>query len=291
MLSVLWQPTVFLSSCSTTCIPKAENAVSWRLVYKVIVSSIAYLSHLCSATSIQTIYCLVTSAMLSGFWNLGRSSVRPSTTFLQGRMFHACNVDHTTLPKDPVKQREILDEQIAARRLQRLENPIEFRNRSRTYKERYYHGGKPEIRERIAQYRQRADVKERKNNLQRTLAYKRVEALRRFVIRRPEVSRHLTWRTHMPVTYGTRTKHECASCHKHPYLGFKLWWKRHDNTNHIADHNSTDIYDCHACFTADWSRTSPIGYEDFEFGQGKIFRLREETESGSTTSDSKKEGK
>jgi hypothetical protein len=289
MLSVIWQASVFLSSCSTTCIPKAESAVSWRLVYKVIVPFITYLSRLGLPTSIPTIYLLVAGAMLSGFWSLGRLSVRSSTTFLQGRMFHACNVDHITLPKDPVKRREALDEQIAARRLQRLENPIETKNRNRVYNERYYYG-KPETRERIAQYKQRPEVKEQKKKHRQTLACKRAEALRRFVLYRPETWRHLTWKSHMPVVYDTRTKHECATCHKHPCLGFKLWWKRHDNTNYIADHR-TDIYDCHACFVADWSRTSPIGYEDFEFGQGKTFRSREETESGTTAIDSKKKRK
>jgi hypothetical protein len=141
------------------------------------VSCITHFSHLCSPTSIQTIYLLATGAMLSGLWNLGRLSVRSSTTFLQGRMFHTCNVDHRAWPKDPVKRREALDEQNAARRLQRLENPTEIRNRTRAYNERCYYG-KPETRERIAQYRQRPEVKEKRRKHAQTLAFKRAESLR-----------------------------------------------------------------------------------------------------------------
>jgi hypothetical protein len=227
--------------------------------------------------------------MLSSLWNLGRLSVRSSTTFLQGRMFHACNVDHITWSKDPAKQREALDEQTAARRLERLENPTKVRIRNRLYNERYYYG-KLETRERIAEYKQRPEVKERKRKHQQTLACKRAESLRRFILYRPKTWRHLTWKSHTPVVYETRTKHECASCHTKPCLGFKLWWKRHDRSNHIANH-STDSYDCHHCFVADWSRTSPIGYEDYEFGQGKPFHLREETGSGTTAPDSKEKRK
>jgi NAD-dependent dihydropyrimidine dehydrogenase PreA subunit len=220
---------------------------------------------------------------------LGRLSVRSSTTFLQGRMFHACNVDHTTWPKDPIKRRKVLDERTAARRLQRLENPIETRNRQRVYNERYYYG-KPETRERIAQGKQRVEVKEQRRKYTQTLAYKKAEALRSFLLYRPETWRHLTWKSHMPVVYDTKTKHGCASCHKKPCMGFRLWWKRHDNSNHIPDH-STHIYDCHACFVADWSRIPPIGYEDFQFGQDKTSRLCKETKSGSTASERKRKVK
>lgn len=221
--------------------------------------------------------------MLSGLWNLGRLSVRSSTTFLQGRMFHACNVDHITLPKDPVKRREALDKQNAAKRLQSLENPTEIRNRNRAYNERYYR--KPETKERIARYKQRPEVKEQRRKHAQTLAFKRAESLRDFLLARPETWKQLTWKSHMPVLYDTKTKHECASCHTNPYLGFRLWWKRH-NTD-----QSPDLYDCHACFVADWSRTSPIGYEDFQFGQGMRFRLRKWTRSDTTASDSKGKGK
>jgi hypothetical protein len=230
---------------------------------------------------------VVTSAMLSGLWNVGRSTVRSSTAFLRGRMFHACNVDHMQLPEDPVKRREILDRQNAARRRRNLENPIKFRNMKRTSNQNYYHhaGRVQEHMER----NKRPEVLEKRREWERQPAFKQAQSLRSFILQRPKTWRHLTWKSHAPVVYDVKTKHECASCHCDPYLGYRLWWKRHSEPDHSPDH-SPELYDCHACFVSDWSRTLPIGYEDFAFGQGNVFRLHDDGGSATTASDSKEKG-
>jgi hypothetical protein len=52
------------------------------------------------------------------------------------------------LPEDPVKRREALDRYAAARKLKRLEDPIESKNRNRIYQERFYHK-KPENAQKV----------------------------------------------------------------------------------------------------------------------------------------------
>jgi hypothetical protein len=226
--------------------------------------------------------------MLSSLWSVGRSTVRSSTAFLRCRMFHACNVDHMPLPEDPVKRREALDRYAAARKLKRLEDPIESKNRNRIYQERFYHK-KPENAQKVIERNKTPEVKAQEKKRRQTLAYRQASSLRHFILRRPEIRKHLTWKSHTPVVYDTKRKHECASCHCNPYLGYRVWWKRHDESDHNPDH-STDIYDCHACFASDWRRALPVGYEDFAFGQGKHFHLRDETGSATTASNSKEKG-
>ncbi|KEQ73322.1 hypothetical protein M436DRAFT_63636 [Aureobasidium namibiae CBS 147.97] len=222
--------------------------------------------------------------MLSALWNFGNSTARSSTAFLRGRWFHACNVNHTPSHKDPVKRRELLDRQNAAKRLKRLEDPTKYRNQRRDYHNTHYYGS-PENKQKYTERNKRPDVRQQIKEFRQTPAIIKSEPLRKFILRRPHIWRHLEWKTHTPVLYDTKTKHECASCHTKPFQGFALWWKRHDD----LDHNP-NIYDCHACFVADWSRALPIGYEDFVFGQGKTFRLRDRAESATTATDSKEKG-
>jgi hypothetical protein len=151
--------------------------------------------------------------MLLAFWNLSRLTARSSTTFLRGRLFHACNVDHRISSKeDPVKYREALEREYAANKLQRLENPIEYKRRKRSYNEKYlYSRGKPEAaKNRIYS----PDTIEKDKQRRLSLAFKQGEALRRIILNRPEIWPHLKWKTHTPVLLDTKTKHECASCYK-----------------------------------------------------------------------------
>lgn len=249
--------------------------------------------------------------MLLALWNLGNVTARSSTAFLRGRLFHACNVNHTPSHKDPVKYRELLDRKNAARRLRRLENPVEhresldrrnaarrlkcledpikYKNQQRTHWGDHYHGN-PENAKKQSERNKRPEVKERYRLFRENSAFKQTESLRKFIVRRPHIWRHLEWKTHTPILYDTKTKHACATCYSDPYQGYKLWWKRHDNPDHNPDH-SPDIYDCHACFVADWSRALPIGYENFDFGQGKRFRLRDRAGSATKASDLKEKGR
>lgn len=244
--------------------------------------------------------------MLLALCKFGNSTARSSTASLRGRLFHACNVDHATSHKDPVKYREILDRQKAAYRLkrlessveyrellerkyaskrfERLEDPIEYRNQKRIENSAYYYGS-PENARKYSERNKRPDVREQKREYRQKPAVKQSHSLRRFMFDRPHTWRHLEWKTHTPILYDIKTKHECSTCHKLPYQGLRLWWKRHDNLD-----QDPDIYDCHACFAADWSRALPIGYEDFVFGQGQMFRLRDRAGSASTAPDSKIDG-
>jgi len=222
--------------------------------------------------------------MSLALWNVGNLTARPSTTFLRGRLFHACNVHRTPSHKDPVKHREYLDRQNAANRLKRLEDPIKYQNQRRDFYNAYYYGN-PEAAKKQSERKKRPDAREQQRLFRQNPAFKQSASLRQFILRRPQVWRHLEWKTHTPVLYDTKTTHECASCHTKPFQGFALWWKRHDD----LDHNP-DIYDCHTCFVADWSRALPIGYEDFVFGQRKRFYLRDGAGSTTTASDSKEKG-
>jgi len=154
----------------------------------------------------------------------------------------------------------------------------------RDYYNAYYYGS-PENVQKRSERKKRPEAREQQRLFRQKPAFKRSESLRQFILSRPQTWQHLEWKTHTPILYDTKTKHECSSCYKNPYQGFKLWWKRHDN----LDHNP-DIYDCHACFVADWSRALPIGYEDFGFGQGKTFRLRDRAGSATTAKDPKETG-
>jgi hypothetical protein len=282
---VIWQNQC---SCLSAQIYANQSGDCRLVVFGVsfdsrVVSSLTYHFHLHPLKfSISTVYLVITGAMLLAFWNLSRLTARSSTTFLRGRSFHACVVDHRISSKEePVKYREALERENAATRLQRLENLIEYKRRKRSYNEKYlYSREKPEA----AKNRIRSpDTIEKEKQRRSQLPFRQGQALRKIILNRPEIWSHLTWKTHRPVLYDTKTKHECASCYKNPYLGYRLWWKRHDNSDHSPDH-SPGLYDCHACFVADWSRAVPIGYEDFVFGQGNRFQLRDTAGSVETPS-------
>jgi hypothetical protein len=96
--------------------------------------------------------------------------------------------------------------------------------------------------------------------------YKQRESLRDCVSRNLWI-RGLTWRTHKPL-FSDKTIHWCAGCKINRPL--KLWWQD----------MKTDEFLCHPCFTSDWSRALPIGYEDKVFG-------RRQTEPSKTTTEGK----
>ena len=86
-------------------------------------------------------------------------------------------------------------------------------------------------------------------------------------LRHNSQARQLTWPEHSCVFYEERTIHVCSTCAQR--LDRKLWWKRkegHDNADVSVDtvQGSSDgsaiseKYDCHLCFTEDWSRALPI---------------------------------
>jgi hypothetical protein len=83
--------------------------------------------------------------------------------------------------------------------------------------------------------------------------YKQRELLRDWISRYPWV-RDLTWQTHKPI-HSEKTVHWCEGCKINRSL--KLWWQD----------NKKDEFLCHPCFTSDWSRALPIGYEDKVFGR------------------------
>ena len=87
--------------------------------------------------------------------------------------------------------------------------------------------------------------------------YRQREALRKWVLMTSWV-RDLTWQTHKPIL-SEKTLRYCSGCALLRPL--KLW--RQDK--------KTDEFLCHPCFTSDWSRALPIGYED------KVFSRRQPT--------------
>jgi hypothetical protein len=96
--------------------------------------------------------------------------------------------------------------------------------------------------------------------------YKQRELLRDWLLLRPWV-RELTWQTHKPII-TEKVVHYCGGCKV--TRSRKLWWQD----------NKTDEFLCHPCFTSDWSRALPIGYEDKVFG-------RRQSKSSKTTAESK----
>jgi len=85
--------------------------------------------------------------------------------------------------------------------------------------------------------------------------YKQRESLRKWVYNVPRV-RHLTWPTHKPIISEKIVRY-CGGCAIN--RSRKLWWQD----------NRTDEFLCNPCFTSDWSRALPIGYEDKVFGARK----------------------
>lgn len=68
-------------------------------------------------------------------------------------------------------------------------------------------------------------------------------------------ARQLSWPTHQPILYDTKQSHHCSGCGHGRYI--KLWWEKLDENR-----NPTGEFNCHACFTSDWSRALPIGHEN-----------------------------
>lgn len=66
----------------------------------------------------------------------------------------------------------------------------------------------------------------------------------------------LTWPTHQPVMYPDKAVHYCTGCCRNRLR--KLWWRQ---KAHPEQH------DCNVCFTSDWSRALPIGYQDKVFAK------------------------
>jgi hypothetical protein len=83
--------------------------------------------------------------------------------------------------------------------------------------------------------------------------YRRRENLAAWLRSRPQL-RDLTWRTHKPI-HSEKIVRWCEGCKINRSL--KLWWQD----------NKKDEFLCHPCFTSDWSRALPIGYEDKVFGR------------------------
>lgn len=96
--------------------------------------------------------------------------------------------------------------------------------------------------------------------------YHQRESLRGWITKNSWV-RDLDWPTHKPVYTSEKILRQCPACHAYRHI--KLWWQD----------KKTDDFLCHPCFTNDWSRALPIGYEDKVFGR----RKSSETKSGSTS--------
>jgi hypothetical protein len=94
--------------------------------------------------------------------------------------------------------------------------------------------------------------------------YHQRESLRTWITKNSWV-RDLDWPTHKPVYTQEKVLRQCPACHRYRHI--KLWWQD----------KKTDDFLCHPCFTNDWSRVLPIGYEDKVFGR----RKSSETKPGS----------
>ncbi|CAD0083247.1 unnamed protein product [Aureobasidium vineae] len=211
--------------------------------------------------------------MSLAFQSLIRPAVRSFMASLPTRMFHACNADQLSSFKDvdPVKHRERLDQQNAWRRRKLLEDPIKVKNQRRIDYINYFYG-KPENAQKVHDRNRKPDAVERRKQYDQKPATRQSAGLRQFIQRRPDIWKHMTWKTHTPVLYEHKIEHRCATCYSNPYLGLRLWWKRHNSPDYGSEH-IPDLYECHSCFVADWSRALPVGYEGFVFGQGKTLRL------------------
>lgn len=216
---------------------------------------------------------------------LGVRPVSRSIMFsLSLRMFSACSPDQMpSMSKDNPKHKKWRDQIAESQRLQRLEDPLKVREQGRKRNVKFYHGNLDHNRQRHLMWSQTPHAIARRTAYQQRPECKQREALRKFIIRRPHVWKHMTWKTHTPVMYEHKANHRCATCNTYPHLGFNLWWKRHDSSD-----SSSDLYECHNCFIADWSRAMPIGYEDFVFGQGKRLRLSNTPEATASPSDPKR---
>jgi hypothetical protein len=97
--------------------------------------------------------------------------------------------------------------------------------------------------------------------------YKQRESLRTWVLRTPWVQ-DLTWQTHRPIVSEKIVRY-CGGCEV--TRSRKLWWQD----------SKTDEFLCHPCFTSDWSRALPIGYEGKVFGLRKYKSKSKKTTTGS----------
>lgn len=220
-------------------------------------------------------------------WTGLRPVSRSSTFSLPIRMFHKCNTDQMPTSKDSVKRREEQHQKSAARIRQKLEDPVKVQENDRRNNIQKYHGN-PEGRQKMIARGRTPHALARKSQYRKQPGRRQLEGLRTFIRNRPEIWNHMSWKTHTPVYYEQRTKHRCATCNTYPYLGFRMWWRRHDSSDQESD-SSSALYECHSCFVADWSRAIPIGYEDFVFGKGKRLRLRNESEATTPSPASKGE--
>ncbi|KAG9855091.1 hypothetical protein KCU98_g4180, partial [Aureobasidium melanogenum] len=96
--------------------------------------------------------------------------------------------------------------------------------------------------------------------------YHQRESLRSWITQNSWV-RDLDWRTHKPVYAQEKILRQCPACHRYRHI--KLWWQ---------DKKGDDFL-CHPCFTNDWSRALPIGYEDKVFGRRKSSETKPESTS------------
>jgi hypothetical protein len=93
--------------------------------------------------------------------------------------------------------------------------------------------------------------------------YRQRVLLRKWILAKPWV-RDLTWQTHKPIVSEKIVRY-CGGCKVTRSL--KFWWQD----------KKTDGFLCHPCFTSDWSRALPIGYED------KVFGLKRRRSTKTTT--------
>lgn len=158
-------------------------------------------------------------------------------------------------------------------RARRSATDPEYRESLRDKHRRYMSQNRDKIRARVAARKESHDYEKLYYAPSRARwasddHHRRSECLRDWVTKNLWV-RELTWPTHRPM-YSEKTIHYCGGCEATKPL--KLWWQD----------KKTDEFLCHPCFTSDWSRALPNGYEDKVFGglRGKGSRSKDPTNGG-----------
>lgn len=147
----------------------------------------------CLPNSYPQLFVLIVCLMISNAISLVLwAGVRPvSRSFMFSLSLRMFDPDQMPTPRVPVQRRE---QQNAARRRQSLEDPVKVQEKDRKKNDKRYHGD-PDHRQ------QRIEASRRPHVIAQQLAYKQMEELRRLILRRPHIWKHITWRTHAPVLY------------------------------------------------------------------------------------------
>lgn len=89
-------------------------------------------------------------------------------------------------------------------------------------------------------------------------AYALYQAVRIWIRRHQWVRDSLPWKSHLPILYPEKVKHECSKCFLTRFGGAKLWWRKK-----TLPGQNDQSYECHRCHLTGFEKL-PEGYENIK---------------------------